>query len=48
MEARLVLGVVAVEEESGLMGGAEERVGHNGATETVDHGSRLQVSAAHF
>lgn len=48
VEARLVLGVVAVEEESGLVGGAKERVGHHGATEPINHCSCLQAPTAHL
>lgn len=48
VEARLVLGVVAVEEESGLVCGAKERVWHHGAAEPINHCSRLQAPTAHL
>lgn len=48
MEARLVLGVVAVEEQSGLMCGTEERVWHHRATEAINHCSCLQAPTAHL
>lgn len=48
VEARLVLGVVTVEEESGLVGGAKERVRHHGATEPINHCSCVQAPAAHL
>lgn len=48
MEARLVLGVVTVEEESGLMGSAEERVWHHRTTEPINHCSCLQAPTAYF
>lgn len=46
LEARFVLGVVAVEEEARLVGGAEHGLGHLRAAEAVDHRARLQVAAA--
>lgn len=46
MEARLVLRVVAVEEERGLVGGAEERLGDQRPTEAVDDRAGLQGAAA--
>lgn len=48
LEAGLVLGVVAVEEEVGLVRGAEERRGHLGPAEAVDDGARLCVATAHL
>ena len=48
VEAWLVLGVVAVEEESGLVGGAEEGVWHHGATEPINHCSCLKAPTAHL
>lgn len=48
MEARLILGVVTVEEQSGLVCGAKERVRHRGTTKAINHCSRLQVPAAHL
>lgn len=44
----LVLGVITVKEESGLMRGAEKRVGHHRATEPVDHCSCVQTPAANL
>lgn len=35
-----------MEEEAGLVGGAEEGLGHLGAAEPVDHRARLQGAAA--
>ena len=46
VEARLVLGVVAVEEEAGLVGGAEQSFGDDGAAEPVDDRAGLQRSTA--
>lgn len=46
MEAGLVLRVVAVEEETGLVGRAEERLGDQRPTEAVDDRARLQRAAA--
>lgn len=46
VEARLVLRVVAVEEEAGLVGGAEERLGHQRPAEAVDDRAGLQRAAA--
>lgn len=48
VKAMLVLGVVAVEEESGLMRGAKERVGQHRATGPINHCARLQVPASHL
>lgn len=48
METRLVLGIVTVEEESGLVGGAEERIGYQRATEPINHCSCLQGPTAHL
>lgn len=48
VEAGFVLGVVAVEEESGLMGGAKEGVRHHRATEPIYHCSSLQTPTAHL
>lgn len=48
VEARLVLGIVTVEEQSGLVGGAEQRAWHRWATEPVNHCSRLQASTPHL
>lgn len=46
MEAGLVLGVVAMEEQSSLMGSAEERIGQRGATEPINHCSCLKAPTA--
>lgn len=46
VEARLVLRVVAVEEETGLVGSAEERLGDERPAEAVDDRAGLQRSAA--
>lgn len=46
VEAGLVLRVVAVEEERGLVGGAEERLGDQRPTEAVDDRAGLQRAAA--
>lgn len=48
VEARLVLGIVTVEEESGLMGGAEQRAWHHWATEPINHCPRFQTSTSHL
>lgn len=48
MEARLVLRVVTVEEQSGFVGGAEEGVGHHGAAKAINHTSCLQTPTAHL
>lgn len=48
MEARLVLGIVTMEEESCLMRGAEERVGHHWAAEPINYCSRLKAATAHL
>ena len=48
VEPWFVLWVVAVEEESGLMGGAKERVGQHRATGPINHCARLQVPASHL
>lgn len=46
MEPWFVLWVVAVEEEAGLVGGAEQRLGDDRAAEPVDHRAHLQCSTA--
>lgn len=46
VEAGLVLRVVAVEEEGGLVGGAEERLGDERPAEAVDDRAGLQRAAA--
>lgn len=48
VEARFVLGIVTVEEESGLMGGAEQRAWNHWATEPINHCSRFQASTPHL
>lgn len=48
VEARFVLRVVAVEEEAGLVRGAEQRLGDGRPAEAVDHRARLQRPAADF
>lgn len=48
VEAKLVLGIVTVEEESGLVGGAEQRAWHHWAAEPINHCSRFQTSTAHL
>lgn len=48
VKAGLVLGVVTVEEESGLMGGAEQRAWHHWAAEPINHRPRFQVPTPHF
>lgn len=48
MEARFVLRVVAVEEQSGLVGSAKEGVGHRGAAEPINHASCFQSPTAHL
>lgn len=48
VEARLVLGIVTVEEESGLMGGAEQRAWHHWATEPINHCPCFQTSTPHL
>lgn len=48
VEAMLVLGVVAVEKESGLVGRAKEGVGHGGATEPINHRPHFQAPTANF
>lgn len=45
METGLVLGVVAVKEEAGLVGRAEERLWNNRPTEPIDHRTRVQRPA---
>lgn len=46
VETRLILRVVAVEEETGLVGGAEERLGDERPAEAVDDRAGLQRAAA--
>lgn len=46
MEAGLVLGVVTMEEESSLVGGAEKRVGQCGAAKPINHCSCLEAPTA--
>lgn len=46
VEARLVLRVVAVEEETGLVGSAEERLGDERPAEAVDDRAGLHRAAA--
>lgn len=46
MESWFVLGIVTVEEEAGLVGGAEQRLGDDRPTEAVDDRAGLQRSAA--
>lgn len=48
METGLVLGVVAVKEEAGLVGRAEERFWNNRPTEPIDHRTRVQRPATDF
>lgn len=48
MEARLVLRVVAVEEQGGLVSGAEQGVGHRRAAEPINYCPRLQATTAHL
>lgn len=48
VETWLVLGVITMEEESGLMGGAEQRAWYRRATEPVNHCSRFQAPAPHL
>lgn len=46
VKAWFVLWIVTVEEEAGLVGGAEERLGDDWTAEPVDDGARLQRSTA--
>lgn len=46
MEPWFVLRIVTVEEETGLVGGAEQRLGDDWTTEPVNDGARLQCSTA--
>lgn len=48
VKASFVLGVVAVEEECGLVCGAKKRVRNHGAAEAINHCSRLQAPTPHF
>lgn len=46
MEPWFVLWIVAVEEEAGLVGGAEQRLGDDWAAEPVNDRAHLQRSTA--
>lgn len=46
MEPWFVLWIVAVEEEAGLVGGAEQRLGDDWTAEPVNDRARLQGSTA--
>lgn len=48
METGFVLGVIAVKEEAGLVGRAEERLRYNRTAESIDHRARVQRPATHF
>lgn len=48
VEPWLVLWIVAVEEEAGLVGGAEQRLGDEWTAEPVDDRARLQRSTANL
>ncbi len=48
METGFVLRVVAVKEEAGLVGRAEERFWNNGPAEPIDHRARVQRPASDF
>lgn len=48
VEAGLVLGVVTMEEECGLMGGAEQRAWHHWAAEPINHRSHFQAPTPHL
>lgn len=48
VKASFVLGVVAVEEECGLMRGAKKRVRNHRAAEAINHCSCLQAPTPHF
>ncbi len=48
METGFVLRVVAVKEEAGLVGRAEERFWNNGPAEPIDHRARVQRPATDF
>ena len=46
VETRLVLRVIAVEEEAGLVGGAKQRLGDDWSAEPVNHRAGLHVATA--
>ncbi len=46
VKSRFILGIVAVKEEAGFMGGAEERLGNLWPTEPVNHCTSLTRPAS--